>query len=257
MRLQIANGDLKSGDRLPSERELAGFFSVSRMAVREGMRNLEIAGLIVMRKGRNGGAFVSDNSVKLLTQSFNDMIDLGRASLDMLMEVRLHVMDAVVRLACDRATDVDFVALEENIDLTQQLTAAGKFEERTFTAIQFNGLLAQATGNIIFQAIVESLSVILRRSVALAGVRMHDPVIESRRKLLDQLRKRKKADAMATMRTYLEGLHGHLTSSQKELLLQGRRTPPSSGASPGTGFGRAGAAEPKGQVLGRKKPRQV
>jgi DNA-binding GntR family transcriptional regulator len=99
IRQQIAAGTLPPGARLPTERELSEQFAVSRMAVREGMRNLEVAGLIILKKGRHGGAFVNESSAKLVTQQIRDMIDLGRASLPMLMEARLMVMDMVVRLA--------------------------------------------------------------------------------------------------------------------------------------------------------------
>lgn len=226
VRKQIAAGKLTPGDRLPSERELASAFGVSRMAVREGMRNLEVAGLVTLRKGRYGGAFIADNGVRIVSQSMQDMIDLGRASLEMLMEVRQHMMDVVVRLACVRATQADFDALEKNIDRTEELTREGRFEERTFAAIEFNNLLAEATGNYIFRTMVESLSVVLRHWVALAGIRKHDPVIASRRKLLEQLRKRQKEAAAATMRVYLEELNEHLVRSRREQLARGAAATP-------------------------------
>jgi DNA-binding FadR family transcriptional regulator len=216
VRAQISRGELLPGDRLPAERDLAKIFSVSRMAVREGMRNLEAAGLVTMRKGRHGGAFIADNGVRLVTQSLNDMIDLGRASLDMLMEVRLHIMDVVVRLACERATETDFAALAKNIARTEALTIAGQFEERTFTAIEFNTLLAAATGNHVLRAIVESLSDVLRLSVVAAGIQTHDPVVQFRKSLLTLLRQRKTEPAAAAMRQFLLGLHDHMAAAQRE-----------------------------------------
>jgi GntR family transcriptional repressor for pyruvate dehydrogenase complex len=225
VRAQISHGALNPGDRLPSERELAEMFSVSRMAVREGMRNLEAAGIISMRKGKHGGAFIVDNGVQLVTQSLNDMLDFGRASMDMLMEVRLHVMDIVVRLACDRGSEADFLALERNIAETEALSMQGRFEERTFTAIAFNKLLAEATGNNIFRAIVESLSVVFRQSVAEAGIRVHDPVVKSRKALVALLRKRRKKEAAVAMRDYLLGLHEHMASARRERIQKDVRLP--------------------------------
>jgi GntR family transcriptional repressor for pyruvate dehydrogenase complex len=221
VRQQIAAGDLRPGDRLPTERELAEMFAVSRMAVREGLRNLELSGLIVLRKGRHGGAFVSNDSAKLVTQSIRDMIDLGRASLPMLTETRRHIMDAVVRLACQRATPQHFAALEANLATTEALTAEGRFAERTWTAIEFNRLLAEATGNHILCAIVAALSEVLRQFVELAGRRPHDPVLETRRKLIDELKAGDADAAAATMSHYLDGLEKHLMrtlrSSRKAL----------------------------------------
>jgi len=210
IREQIAAGELRPGDQLPTERELAEMFAVSRMAVREGMRNLEVAGLIALRKGRHGGAFVSEGSPKLVTQSIRDMLDLGRASLQMLMEARRHIMAIVLRLACERATVEDLAALERNTDETEALTQAGRFDERTYTAIEFNRLLAEATRNQILCAIVEALSEVLRHFVASAGVRPHDPVVAMRRALILQIRARDADAAVAVMTTYLAGLETYL-----------------------------------------------
>ncbi len=210
IRQQIAARTLRPGDRLPTERELADMFAVSRMAVREGMRNLETAGLITLRKGRHGGALISDASAKLVTQSIRDMIDLGRASLPMLMEARQHVMDVVVRLACARARPGDLEKLESSLAAMEALTRAGRFEERTLAAIGFHRTLAEATGNHILGAIVEGLSEVMRRFVALAGPRPHDPVIGMLRQLVGQIRDRDADAATETMGRYLQGLQKHL-----------------------------------------------
>ncbi len=216
LRGQIAEGALRPGDRLPTERELAALFAVSRMAVREGLRNLEAAGLIVLRKGRHGGAFVAAGSAKLVTQSLRDMMDLGRASLPMLTEARRHIMASVVRLACERATPEHWAALEANLATTRALTAEGRFAERTYTAIAFNRLLAEATGNHILCAMVEGLSDVLRQFVELAGRQPHDPVLATRETLIAQLRARDGAAAAATMSAYLDGLERHLMRSLPE-----------------------------------------
>ncbi|WP_322055933.1 FadR/GntR family transcriptional regulator [Burkholderia cenocepacia] len=221
IRQQIAAGTLPPGTRLPTERDLAEQFAVSRMAVREGMRNLEVAGLIILKKGRHGGAFVNESSAKLVTQQIRDMIDLGRASLPMLMEARLKIMDTVIRLACERATAADFDALESNLEKTEKLTEAGRFEERTFTAIEFNKLLADATRNYILSAIVEGLSEVLRHFIVLAGPRPYDAVVKTRRKLIDQIRNRDADGAAATMRAYLEEIHRYLTRQSRSALRKG------------------------------------
>ena len=56
-----------------------------------------------------------------------------------------------------------------------------------------------------------ALSEVLRHFVALAGLRTHDPVVETRRALIEQIRARDAASAAATMAEYLEGLERHLT----------------------------------------------
>jgi DNA-binding FadR family transcriptional regulator len=210
IRQQIAAGVLQPGSRLPTERELSEQFAVSRMAVREGMRNLEVAGLINLKKGRHGGAFVNESSAKLVTQQIRDMIDLGRATLPMLMETRLMVMDMVVRLACERATNADFLAMEANLKKTIELTEAHRFEDRTLTAIEFNKVLADATGNYVLSALVEGLSEVLRQFIVLAGPRPADSVVTMRTKLIELIRSHDADNAAALMHRYLEEIHDHL-----------------------------------------------
>jgi len=216
IREQISSGAYPPGSRLPTERELSEQFAVSRMAVREGMRTLEVAGLILMKKGRHGGAFVNESSSKLVTQQVRDMIDLGRATLPMLMEARLMIMDMVVRLACERATAADFRILEDNLEKTETLTLAGHIEERSLVAIEFNKLLADATRNPILSALVEGLSEVLRHVIIAAGPRPIDHVVPTRRKLLERLRARDQDGAASVMAQYLRETHSFLLRQTKK-----------------------------------------
>src|SRR5579871_6578142 len=77
VKTQLSQGKIRPGDKLPPERALADQFGVSRAAVREALRALEVSGLIELRKGAKGGAFLLPES-EPLTQSLEDMIDLGR-----------------------------------------------------------------------------------------------------------------------------------------------------------------------------------
>ena len=68
----ILNGELRSGDRLPTERELAEQFQASRTAVREAMKTLAQKGLVNMRPGR--GTIVIDGTSKAMRHSLGLMI---------------------------------------------------------------------------------------------------------------------------------------------------------------------------------------
>ena len=108
----VQSGELKPGDRLPSERDLAKHLGVSGKQVREALMRLEQAGEVRLDAGRNAAAFilpVADNPVaRVLSGMFAD----GMLSLPDLVEARLMVHESVIRLACERGTDADFDAIE-------------------------------------------------------------------------------------------------------------------------------------------------
>ena len=140
---RIASGELRSGDKLPPERELAETFGVSRGAVREALRSLERSGLVSLQAGARGGAFIGEGDPSLIGDSFRNLYQLGSVSLDELTEARLWLASTVVRIACARATDSDLDALAANVDEAEELIKAGRFEEKIDVQIEFHNLLAR------------------------------------------------------------------------------------------------------------------
>ena len=69
----ILLGHFKSGEKLPSERELTQEFQVSRGVIREAIRALEITGFVVLRQGPTGGAFVTNLSFDHVGNAFLDL----------------------------------------------------------------------------------------------------------------------------------------------------------------------------------------
>lgn len=218
IREKLVSGELKAGDRLPSERELSEMFNVSRVALREAIRSLEIAGIVELRKGSKGGAFITRSGVGQVTRTFRDMLDFGGVSLATLLEARLLVMDAVVRVACERTSAADIEKLSRNVAETVELTRQGLYEERTLKAVEFSTLLANSTGNQVMSAILEAMASVIRRFVLIAGPPAHDPVIASRLQLIEQIKAKDTKGACETMRSYLTKLNAHLLNTEKARL---------------------------------------
>src|SRR3954453_5416251 len=74
IRAAIVTGKLKAGDRLSPERELAEQFGVSRVTVRAALRSLEAMGLIQVKVGPRGGAFVTAPTGSKVAQTMSDMV---------------------------------------------------------------------------------------------------------------------------------------------------------------------------------------
>src|SRR5262245_53241973 len=77
VKLLLRQGRLKPGDRLPSERELCERFGVSRVTVREALRVLEAGGLIDIRVGARGGAFVTSPTSQQIGEGLADLLNLS------------------------------------------------------------------------------------------------------------------------------------------------------------------------------------
>lgn len=116
IRLLIRQGQLSAGDRLPSERELCDRFGVSRVTVREALRVLEANGLVEIRVGARGGAFVTAPSSRLVGQGLADLISMATLTAGEVTEARRVFELGIVPLVCERATDEDVAALYEICD---------------------------------------------------------------------------------------------------------------------------------------------
>ena len=98
----IFSGKLIPGNRLPTERDLAVQFGTGRMAVREALRILEQSGLIQIKKGPGGGAFVRDVDPAMASQSVSDAIIRSNMSLQDLVAVRIVLEDLIAELAVEK-----------------------------------------------------------------------------------------------------------------------------------------------------------
>ena len=214
IRNELSSGALRPGDKLPPERELAEQFGVSRTAVREAFRSLEISGLIGLQKGAKGGAFILDGN-PTVRQSLQDMVSVGHISLNDMTEARVLIQEAVVRLACERATEADFAALEADIDQTEELTREGRLRERLDYSINFHKVLARTTKNQVIIITIDALTYILRLLINQLGPHPRLDLVESRRKFLKHLRARDADAAVEEMTDHLTKLHQHLVREQQ------------------------------------------
>lgn len=112
----IAEGRLRPGDRLPTERELADRFAISRGTLREAFRVLEQEGLIETRHG--SGRYVREVSDDLMNGRISPLTALRRAAMLDLLEARELLEERIVQLACQRASDEDLRRIEEAMEST-------------------------------------------------------------------------------------------------------------------------------------------
>jgi DNA-binding FadR family transcriptional regulator len=229
IREMLAAGTLKPGDKLPAERQLAEQLGVGRSALREALRTLEASGVLVLKKGAYGGAFVREGDPSRVALVIQDLLYLGSISIDNLTEARLLLQDIIVRLACQRATTADLAALDKNVDLTEKLTKESRFNERLEASVQFYQLLAAAAHNPVLSITVDAMAIILLRILRILrsnGVsKPQMNLVAKRRAFMERLRARD-ADAAATqLKAHLISVHLQLTQSSAASKVGAKRAP--------------------------------
>jgi GntR family transcriptional regulator, transcriptional repressor for pyruvate dehydrogenase complex len=211
----MAAGSLRPGDKLPPERELALKLGVSRAAVREALRSLEIAGVVGLHKGARGGAFILKGDPDLVTRSIRDMFHLGRISLDNLTEARTLVMQVAIELASARIRPTTVAALERNVDRLTTLPPSGKASERVAISAEFYRLISQATDNTVLQVIIEALTDIVLQQVEQSNIEFFPNLIAHRRRLVEYIATRQVDDAKREMTEHLQRLRRHLMRAER------------------------------------------
>jgi|CXWL01.1.fsa_nt_gi DNA-binding FadR family transcriptional regulator len=203
LRRRVIHGHLKPGDRLPAERDLAARLGVSRNTVREALRVLEMAGVLRLQKGATGGAFVASPKGEVVAVAFHDMFQLGSVTPEQLTEARLFIEEPVIRLACERRTEEDLAKLERNVEASLRASKEANFPLRSTINLEFHNILARATRNPMFVAIIGGMISVMQHFVNTIGPPRGNAVFESRRRFIAHLRARRADAAIAEMADFL------------------------------------------------------
>ena len=155
---------LKPGDKLPAERELAVQLGAGRLSVREAFRVLEQAGLIIVKQGVDGGAFVKGIDTSVVSDSLNSLIRRANIGLDHYIAVRVGIEAMIIKSAINSITKDVLKNLKKSIDETEQIISeldSGKEKPDPklliMTGAEFHLELARAAGNPLLEIMQESL----------------------------------------------------------------------------------------------------
>ncbi len=156
----IADGNLKSGDRLLSERELSSRLGVSRGSLREALKTLSMFGVISSEPGR--GAYVMAPGFNSLSSFFELMLSLKPAVSENILEVRMILECEAVRIAATRATPEETAGIKGIMErMPLSLSGPDFGAEADF---QFHNAIMKATHNDILIFVYEAIEGLLRRS---------------------------------------------------------------------------------------------
>ncbi|MDA5194442.1 FadR/GntR family transcriptional regulator [Govanella unica] len=148
LKSQIMSGALSRGARLPTEKELAEYYSVSGPTVREAIRGLSVIGLVDVRHG--SGAYVSANGEALVAMSLGAVIQLETVgvgdALEILSVLNVHAATCAVK----QATDGDLQRLRETTLALKEVQSA---EQAAIGVRAFHHALLKAAHNPLLEVI--------------------------------------------------------------------------------------------------------
>lgn len=154
IRVAVLSGRYPSGAPLPSETQLADQFGVSRPVIREALRYLQSRGLIEIRRGTKGGAFIRDNFRHAFLEDFSDLILYRHVKVDHLTQARLLLEPEVSRLAAINAKPQDIEGMKE---LVRQYGNIKNIDEKDRMYALFHRLVGRCCGNPLYAQLMESI----------------------------------------------------------------------------------------------------
>jgi GntR family transcriptional regulator, transcriptional repressor for pyruvate dehydrogenase complex len=203
VRSLIDRGELRPGDRLPAERDLAIHIGVSRPTVRAGLRALSAMGVVQSRHG--SGTFIPEGPPALGTEALSFLAALHGLTREEMYEARRILEVGACGLAADRATPDQIATLAEEV--------AGMFATMDnpdlflVHDINFHRAVAAASGNPIVASLVEMVSALYyesrRETAARASDRDLRDAAEMHRRIYQAIRARDGETARQTMHAHL------------------------------------------------------
>lgn len=155
----ILDGEIKIGDQLPPEKDFAKHFGVSKSSLREAYRILEAYGLLEIRQGMSGGAFVKEVDLRTVKETLVNYFFFQNPGLKEYTQIRRFIEPQVVRICAEKATPEDIQYLEDNIKAMEKEPEGENFMSDLDSA--FHKKLVDITGNKIISLVVESVQTAL------------------------------------------------------------------------------------------------
>ncbi len=200
---RIESGELKIGDQLPPERELADQFAVSRTAVREAVKALRQKGLVEIRPGR--GTFITNGTSDTIRNSLGMLMKMGATKgSGNLVEVREILEPEIAALAATRITGEYISAMQDAVNVMD--TALDNVDVFVEADLDFHLALAEGTQNPYIPILMDSIIDLLREQRKRTGLtkgglqrgQIHH------KKILDAINRRDSQAARQAMQDHLK-----------------------------------------------------
>lgn len=219
---RVLSGELRAGDRLPPERELAPVLGVSRSALREALRVLETIGVLVAQAGRgpDAGARIVRNPDDALGRLLRLHFALGSYSLGDVLEARVQLERSSFQAAADHASQEDLDALETLLERMGQPDM--EVPEFNDLDTRFHVQIARSSGNQLTSTLTSAVRESVRPLILRALEAAEDwpataaALNAEHTELLRLVRAGEGSRAADLAETHIRGFHGTLVDEQAE-----------------------------------------
>jgi DNA-binding FadR family transcriptional regulator len=153
----IRSGELRPGDRLPSERDLMDRFAVGRPAVREALQSLGTAGLIEINHGERAKIAVPDTRTMFdrIGQTVLHLLQTSPTTLEHLKEARIMFEVGMVKMAAEKASEEDIGRLRAALE--KQRAVQDTPAEFVKGDMAFHTAIARISGNSVCEVLSEAM----------------------------------------------------------------------------------------------------
>lgn len=191
----LISGQMKPGDKLPTEMELMEILNVSRPVLREALSSLESLGVIT-RKTREGTFFNN----KINSHPFSIMLSLSYDNLQAMIEARMALELGLITIAAEKISDEELKRLKETIEVIENSNDNNYGE----ADIEFHRIIALSANNPIVEGMVDSLIVTLVKINNEIKIRESKRTIEQHMAIYKALEKRDPFAAFHAMFLHLD-----------------------------------------------------
>lgn len=220
----VLTGQLKSGDKLPTEKELSNKFGVSIVTVREALRGLEAFGVIQKKRGREGGVFISSNGNTVKDVLFT-FLTTRKFSAQDVSEVRGILQPFSAKLATSRISPDLLKTLKNNIQYCEKMLKRAKrvFTEKEFFDIEernveFHRIIGEATGNPILALTIDYVEDFLlsyKKNTLTPDLQHSTVTVAEHRRILECIQKGNAEETEKVMILHLKNIEGYLKKKEK------------------------------------------
>ena len=188
----IFRGDLTPNDKLPSENELTQIFGVSRVTVREAIRALEQDGVIEVRQGVLGGAYIKEMDLDNVVERIENVLQLTNVTFQQLAEARATLEKILLHeLIPSKMKKEDLDRMEANIETAELHFKNRRNSERLLANFEFHTMMTEMSGNpiiILMHKLIVNLSVYFFENVE-PSVPMIKKTFEYHKRIVELLKR--------------------------------------------------------------------